>query len=60
VTVSELLTMFFPHLAGVCIEQVFQAGRSLRIRARTCTQRARLRVPKTSSMSYDLRVRENG
>jgi transposase len=32
--------MFFPHLAGVCIERVFRAGRSVRIRARTRTSQA--------------------
>jgi hypothetical protein len=40
VTVSELLTMFFPHLASVCIDRVFRAGRSVRIQARTRTLQA--------------------
>ncbi|MEV5754810.1 ISL3 family transposase [Actinoallomurus sp. NPDC052308] len=39
-TVSELLTFFFPHLADVCIDRVFRAGRSVRIQARTGTSEA--------------------
>jgi transposase len=38
--VSELLTMFFPHLVDVRIERVFRAGRSVRIQARTRTSQA--------------------
>lgn len=34
-SITELLTVLFPHLAGVCIEHVSVVGRSVRIRART-------------------------
>jgi hypothetical protein len=38
--VSELLTIFFPHLACVCIERVFRSGGSVRVQATTRTSRA--------------------
>ncbi|KWX08552.1 transposase, partial [Carbonactinospora thermoautotrophica] len=34
-SVPELLAVWFPHLAGVRIEGVFLAGRSVRSKART-------------------------
>jgi transposase len=40
VIVSELLEVFLPHLAGICIEGVFRSGKSVRIQARTGTLRA--------------------
>jgi transposase len=40
VLIKELLTVFFPHLARVCVDQVFRAGASVRIRARTTTDEA--------------------
>jgi transposase len=37
VTVSELLAIFFPHLASLSIDRVFRAGRSVRVQARSRT-----------------------
>lgn len=39
-TISQLLTIFFPHLACVGIDRVFRVGGSVRIRARTRTSKA--------------------
>lgn len=39
-SITELLTVLFPHLAGVCVERVSLVGRSIRIRARTQTPEA--------------------
>lgn len=39
-TVSELLTVLFPHLAHLDIDQAHRCGRSVRIRARTRTSQA--------------------
>ncbi|SDI64220.1 transposase family protein [Nonomuraea jiangxiensis] len=38
--VSEHLQIFFPHLAGVCVEGVSRSGKSVRIQARTSTSQA--------------------
>ncbi|WP_326826663.1 ISL3 family transposase [Streptosporangium sp. NBC_01756] len=38
--VSELLAVFFPHLASVYIDRVFRSGRTVRIQARTRTSQA--------------------
>jgi transposase len=35
VSITELLSVLFPHLAGVCVERVFLAGRTVRVRARS-------------------------
>jgi transposase len=40
VSIKELLTVFFPHLARVCVDQVIRAGASVRIKARTTTMEA--------------------
>ncbi|SNR57979.1 transposase family protein [Actinomadura mexicana] len=34
-SITEVLTVLFPHLADVCVERVSLVGRSVRIRART-------------------------
>ncbi|MET8055003.1 ISL3 family transposase [Streptosporangium sp. NPDC005286] len=34
-SITELLAVLFPHLAGVCIERVFPAGKTVRVRARS-------------------------
>lgn len=39
-TISELLAVLFPHLAGLQIDSVYRSGRSVRIRARTVTRQA--------------------
>jgi transposase len=33
--IKELVAVLFPHLAGVCVDQVFRSGTTIRIRART-------------------------
>lgn len=40
VSIKELLSVFFPHLARVCVDQVFRSGPSVRINARTTTSEA--------------------
>jgi transposase len=40
VSIKELLTVFFPHLARVCVDRVFRSGASVRIKARTTTDEA--------------------
>jgi transposase len=40
VAISDLLAVLFPHLACLCIDRVFRAGRSVRIQARTRTSKA--------------------
>jgi hypothetical protein len=40
VSIKELLTVFFPHLARVCVDRVFRAGLSVRIKATTMTSEA--------------------
>jgi transposase len=40
VSIKELLIVFFPHLARVCVDQVIRAGASVRIKARTTTKEA--------------------
>jgi transposase len=40
VTISELLTVLFPHLVCLQIDQVGRSGRAIRIRARTRTSQA--------------------
>jgi hypothetical protein len=37
VSIKELLTVLFPHLARVCVEGVFRSGVSVRIKATTTT-----------------------
>src|SRR5882762_10004111 len=39
-SITELLSVLFPHLAGVCVERVFLAGRTVRIRARSWKAKA--------------------
>ncbi|MGW4413050.1 hypothetical protein ACWEJ6_54525 [Nonomuraea sp. NPDC004702] len=38
--IKELVAVLFPHLAGVCVEQVFRSGTTVRIRATTGTREA--------------------
>ncbi|MEU4516235.1 ISL3 family transposase [Nonomuraea wenchangensis] len=38
--IKELVAVLFPHLAGVCVEQVFRSGTTVRIRATTGTMEA--------------------
>ncbi|MEV0590780.1 ISL3 family transposase [Nonomuraea cavernae] len=38
--IKELLAVLFPHLAGVCIDEVFRSGATVQIRARTGTVKA--------------------
>ncbi|MFD0479960.1 ISL3 family transposase [Nonomuraea thailandensis] len=38
--IKELLGVLFPHLVGVCVEQVFRSGTTVRIQARTSTVQA--------------------
>ncbi|MFI7114552.1 ISL3 family transposase [Nonomuraea sp. NPDC050227] len=38
--IKELVAVLFPHLVGVCVEQVFRSGSTVRIRARTGTVEA--------------------
>ncbi|MEU7915129.1 transposase family protein [Microbispora bryophytorum] len=38
--ISEMVAVLFPHLARVCIDQVFRAGTTVRIRASTGTMEA--------------------
>ncbi|WP_425568601.1 transposase family protein [Nonomuraea antimicrobica] len=40
VLIKELVAVLFPHLVGVCVEQVFRSGTTVRIRARTGTAEA--------------------
>jgi hypothetical protein len=53
VLIKELLTVFFPHLAHVCIDQVFRSGASLRIKARTTTSEAECPSCGTQSRQND-------
>lgn len=39
-SIKELLAVLFPHLAGVCVDQVVRSGASVRLRARTATTEA--------------------
>ncbi|AQZ69442.1 hypothetical protein BKM31_55345 [[Actinomadura] parvosata subsp. kistnae] len=38
--IKELFGVLFPHLVGVCVDQVFRSGTTVRIRARTGTVEA--------------------
>ncbi|MDF2709836.1 MAG: hypothetical protein K0R62_5488, partial [Nonomuraea muscovyensis] len=38
--IKELVAVLFPHLAGVCVDDVFLSGATVRIRARTDTVEA--------------------
>ncbi|GII06185.1 ISL3 family transposase [Planobispora takensis] len=38
--IKELVAILFPHLARVCVDQVFRSGATVRIRARTDTMEA--------------------
>ncbi|MFB9476600.1 ISL3 family transposase [Nonomuraea salmonea] len=38
--IKELVAVLFPHLGGVCVEQVFRSGTTVRIRARSGTVEA--------------------
>ncbi|MEV0168270.1 ISL3 family transposase [Nonomuraea fuscirosea] len=38
--IKELFAVLFPHLVGVCVDQVFRSGTTVRIRARTGTMEA--------------------
>ncbi|MFG1943345.1 ISL3 family transposase [Nonomuraea sp. NPDC048826] len=38
--IKELVAVLFPHLVGVCVEQVFRSGTTVRIRARSGTVEA--------------------
>lgn len=40
VSIKGLLTVLFPHLARVCVDQVFRCGASVRLKARTTTTEA--------------------
>lgn len=40
VSIKGLLTVLFPHLVGVCVDQVFRSGASVRLKARTTTTEA--------------------
>ncbi|MGP4105211.1 ISL3 family transposase, partial [Nonomuraea sp. KM90] len=47
--IKELFAVLFPHLVGVCVEQVFRSGTMVRIRARTGTVEAACPACGTSS-----------
>ena len=38
--IKELVAVLFPHLVGVCVDEVFRSGATVRIRARTGTVKA--------------------
>ncbi|URM97853.1 ISL3 family transposase [Actinomadura madurae] len=39
-SIKELVAFLFPHLARVCVDQVFRSGATVRVRARTTTTEA--------------------